>query len=157
MAKPVKHGNGYRIRYVDEHGIRQSETYAAYQDAKLALSRTAPRVAEVKIGLRAGKPLARTFDDLARWWLETRAVLKRSADDDRSMLQAHLLPAFAPRQLATLSRAYVDAYVAGKVALLSPKTVANHVTLLQTMLNAAVEMEPPWLLKAPWFGPPPVP
>jgi hypothetical protein len=38
MAKPVRHGSGWRIRGKGADGRRRSETFARFEDAKLALA-----------------------------------------------------------------------------------------------------------------------
>jgi hypothetical protein len=41
MAKPTKHRNKWRIRWVDYAGRRQSEVYERYQDAECTSAKTA--------------------------------------------------------------------------------------------------------------------
>lgn len=83
----------------------------------------------------------RTFSELAERWLDTRANEKRSKADDESMIRKHLRPAFG-----AITSEHVERYK-NERARLSPKTVANHLTLLGTMLRLAVELG--WLVSPP--------
>ncbi len=48
MAKPAKHGNAWRARWVDEHGRRQSKTFAEYEDADVFLVTKEADVVQIK-------------------------------------------------------------------------------------------------------------
>lgn len=56
MAKPVKHRNGWRIRWFDEKGKRQSAVYADYKVAQNEVRRRQLEVAEIKSGARSAPP-----------------------------------------------------------------------------------------------------
>ncbi len=72
MAKPVKHYGRWRIRWIDEHGVRQSETYDDHKDAAHKLREHEVHAEEVRLGLRRANPLDRTFDGLADYWTDNR-------------------------------------------------------------------------------------
>jgi integrase len=100
----------------------------------------------VKAGVQARPPEPHTFDELCDYWLRERAPKKRSEKDDKSMIEAHLRPAFGGLKVADLSVQRVDAYQRGRRHL-APHTVHNHLTLLISMLNCAVELH--WLVAVP--------
>lgn len=146
MAKPTKHRDKWRIRWTDHTGARQSEVYDRYRGAEQALRRHQIEVAEIRSGERLPVARGKTFDELCDYWLATRAKEKRSEKDDRSIIECHLRPAFGGVQLARLDVSLVDAFKGGQ-AHLAPHTVANHLTLLISMLNAAVDLG--WLRRVP--------
>jgi len=146
MAKPTKHRDRWRIRWTDHAGKRQSEVYKRYRDAEQALRRHQIEVAEIQAGERLPIARGKTFNDLCDYWLSTRAKEKRSERDDRSIIECHLRPAFGGVQLARLDVSLVDKFKGDQVHL-APHTVANHLTLLISMLNAAIDLG--WLRKAP--------
>ena len=94
MAKPVKHGDSWRIRWLDEHGRRQSAVFEEYKRAQAELSRRHVEVEEIRRGVRNATPPEKTFGDLCDYWLENRAPRKRSRKDDESIIRKHLRPAF---------------------------------------------------------------
>jgi integrase len=100
----------------------------------------------IKAGVQARPPEPHTFDELCDYWLRERAPKKRSEKDDKSMIEAHLRPAFGGLRVADLSVQRVDAYQRGRRHL-SAHTVHNHLTLLISMLNCAVELH--WLVAVP--------
>jgi len=102
-------------------------------------------------------PLDKTFDALADYWLEKRAPLKRSRKDDESIIRKHLRPAFGALKLRQIGTEDGDRYVIDKMQLddekdygdsrpIGEKTIANHLTLLTTMMNVATTFNVPWLL-----------
>ncbi len=52
MARPTKHNGKWRIRWLDEHGHRQSEVHDAHNEAVAQLARHQHEVEEIKRGLR---------------------------------------------------------------------------------------------------------
>jgi hypothetical protein len=63
VAKPTKHGAKWRIRWLDEHGHRQSAVFDDYRRAQTDLSRHQVEVEEVKRGIRNATPPEKTFSD----------------------------------------------------------------------------------------------
>ncbi|TAK32603.1 MAG: site-specific integrase [Myxococcaceae bacterium] len=146
MARPIKHGQKWRIRWIDEKGERRSAVYDTRPLAMRAQRAREHEVDEVKQGLRAPAPPDMKFTDLEDYWIKHRVPQKRSGQNDISIIKKHLHPAFRNRRLRDLGVHAVDALVA-TLATKHRKTVANVLTLLISMLNAAVELG--WLLKAP--------
>jgi len=158
VAKPTKHRGKWRIRWIDQKGERQSAVFDDYRRAQTELSRHQVEVEEIKRGVRNAPPPEKTFGDVCDYWLENRAPRKRSAKDDESIIRRHLRPAFGAMKVREVGVEDVDAYVTEKIdgEELSDKTVANHVTLLGTMLRTATTFKVPWLVAAPRFRKPKV-
>jgi integrase len=146
MARPVKFRGKWRIRWIDEFGKRQSDVFDDHKHAAAELRRHQHEVEEVRRGLRSPTPPDKTFGDLCDYWLENRAPQKRSQHHDVSIIRAHLRPAFGVLRLLDLGIQHADRFMVERKHLNS-KTVANIVTLLITMLNAAVDLG--WLHKVP--------
>jgi integrase len=158
VAKPTKHGDKWRIRWLDEHARRQSAVFDDYKRAQTELCRKQVEVEEVKRGIRNAAPPEKGFGDLCDYWLDKRAPRKRSRKDDASIIRKHLRPAFGEMKLRDLGVEDVDAYVNVKIdeEELSDKTVSNHVTLLATMLRLATTFKVPWVVSVPRFRKPKV-
>jgi integrase len=158
VAKPTKHGDKWRIRWLDEQGRRQSAVYDHYKRAQAELRRRQVEVEEVRCGIRNTPPPEKTFGDLCDYWLDKRAPRKRSQKDDESIIRRHLRPAFGAMRIGNLGVEDVDGYVNEKIdeVELSEKTVSNHVTLLGTMLRTATTFKVPWLHTVPRFRKPKV-
>ena len=147
MAKPQKLPNGtWRIRWKTEHGVRTSQTFPNYTEASSQLKIHLAHVEEVRKGLRSPAPADKTFGELCDYWLEKRLPQKRAGRNDESIIRKHLRPSLERVRLRELNIAHTDEYQTQR-AHLDKKTVANHLTLLISMLNTAVDLK--WLLKAP--------
>jgi integrase len=120
--------------------------HETHEAAARALRNAQTETEQVRAGVRRAAPAPKAFQELATYWLEHRTTEKRSAKDDRSILNTHLLPAFKSTALHELRVAEIDAYKATKRTL-SPKTLRNHLTLLAAMLRLAVELG--WLHSLP--------
>ena len=141
-----KRGVVWRIRYRDATGRRVLETLGKEPawSRKRAEAELRKRLVDVeRDGYR--KPERLTFADFAeRWWREYlpgRGLKLTTLDGYRQTLERHLLPAFGHLQLADLAERpeLVDRYVAEKMqAGLAPKTVTNHLLVLQVVLKRAV-------------------
>jgi integrase len=147
MAKPTKSGKKWRTRWIDENGKQQSGgTYDTYREADAQIKLHEAKVEEIKLGVRSPTPVDRTFNELCDYWLAKVTTQKRSSAADISMIRKHLRPDFGHLTIRTIGREQVDEYQAQRTHL-DKKTVANHLTLLISMLNVAVELN--WLIKAP--------
>ncbi len=153
MAKPIRHRGKWRIRWIDADGKRRSEVYEDHNDALRAQRRREVEADEIRAGTRAKQPEDRTFAELCDHWLDTRGAMKRSAKDDRSICK-RLREFFGDdRLLREIGVEDADAYI-DEHDDLSPKTLANHITLLITMLNYAASFREPWILRVPPFKKP---
>ena len=158
MAKPSKHGDKWRIRWLDERGERQSAVHDDYKVAQTELRRHQVEVEEIQRGIRNAPPPEKTCGDLFDYWIEKRAPRKRSQKDDESIVRRHLRPRFGNMRLRDLGVEDGDDYASEKIdgEGLGDKTVNNHLTLFTTMLNLAATFRVPWLLRVPKFKKPKV-
>jgi integrase len=146
MSVPVRHRGKWRIRWFDELGRRQSEVHDDHRDAVRALRAHEVRVDEIKRGVRRPEILDKTFDELADYWIANRVPQKRSGNHDESIIRCHLRPAFGPRKVRAITVEHLDAFAVERQSL-DPKTLANHLTLLGSMLRVAVDLD--WLDRVP--------
>ncbi|GDX78526.1 integrase [Deltaproteobacteria bacterium] len=153
IGAPYRRGDRWRIAWTDADNERRFATFRTKAEAAAEQARLKTETAAIKSGALARPPAAHTFNELADYWMEHRASRKRSEKDDRSIIEAHLRPHFGKMQVTKLDVRAVDAFrrrVAevepGKKPL-SDKTIHNHLTLLISMLNMAVELH--WLTSAP--------
>lgn len=124
-----------------------------YREACEQLSLRQADAQQIRSGATQRAPAPRHFDDLADYWLANRAAVKRSAKDDQSIVR-QLRAEFGTTLLSKLTATEVDNYARTKRHL-SPKTLRNHLTLLQTMLRKAHDLG--WLLAVPRVDKPRVP
>ena len=154
MAKPHKHGDKWRVRWVDASGGRQSAVFDDYKIAQTELRRKQVEAAEIKRGIRNAPPPEKTLDELCDYWLEKRAPRKRSQKDDISIIK-QLRAKLGSRKLRDIGVEDGDDYLADHDHL-SEKTLANHITLLVSMLRMATTFKVPWVLSVPKFNKPKV-
>jgi integrase len=154
MTRPIKHYDKWRIRLVDAQGKRRSETFDTFAAAQRRLNELLVEKDEICAGRRAPIDHDKTFDELCDYWMQRRAPKKRSAKDDESIIRAHLRPFFGSSLLRMIGTERIDAYATEK-GHLSQKTVANHLTLLKTMMNLAVDLG--WLGRTPKVHKPRIP
>jgi integrase len=146
QSKPFALRGKWGIRWSDEHGKRRKAIFASHADAEHVLAVELARVKEVKRGLRLGAPPKKTINELCDYWIEHRARQKRSGHHDESIIRAHLRPSFGTKLVSEISVADIDKFTCDRLHL-DKKTLANHLTLLGSMLNLAYELG--WLLKVP--------
>jgi integrase len=141
-----KRGVVWRIRYRDATGRRILETLGREPawTRKRAQAELRRRLVDVeRDGYQAPDKL--TFADFAQRWrteyLPGRGLKQTTLESYQQTLERHLLPAFGHQQLKTLEQQpqLIDRYITAKTrAGLSPKTITNHLLLLQVMLKRAV-------------------
>ena len=113
---------------IDTEGRRRSLSFEERKDALIAKALIDGGCREPGDELRRTKAQRRSFAELVEQWVAHRGAMKRSYKSDRSILDAHLLPAFGSTPLRALSVEAIDAFAAGKP--LKPKTIHNILTLL---------------------------
>ena len=145
-SAPRKFRDRWRITWTDYDGKRHFRLFERKGDAQRFQDARRAEAERVKTGMEARPPEPRTFDQLCAYWLEHRAATKRSPKDDTSMIEAHLRPAFGGLQLAAITLQRVDGYRRGRRHL-ADKTLHNHLALLISMFNLAIELG--WLVVAP--------
>jgi hypothetical protein len=146
MSRPVKHYDKWRIRWVDTQGKRYSRTFDDYNEAKRVLAQALHEVADVRVGLRVPVIQDKSYNDLCDYWITNRAPSKRSGNNDISIINKTLRPAFGHLKLRALSVAHTDEFSVNH-APRSLKTLANHLTLLISMLNKALDLN--WIDRVP--------
>lgn len=146
-GRPIRHGSKWRIRWVDESGIRRSEVFANKKDAELALNRRHVEAEERARGLRRLAPIDHTFKDLCELWVTTRGANKRSLRTDESMIRSHLMPAFGEKRILEIGTAEAEMFKAKRRGKLTENTVNHHLSLLISMLRHAKEIG--WLDEVP--------
>lgn len=144
MASPVKSKGKWRIRWTDETGRRRSEVFVKHGDAARELKLREAEVEEIKRGSRTAILGDRKLEDVFQYWIDHRVPEKRSGGDDLSIIKG-LRPLLGGVRLRDLSLSHIHAYEATKTHL-SRKTVTNHLTLLTSLLNTALELG--WVAKA---------
>ena len=141
-----KRGVVWRVRYRDASGRRILETLGKEPawNRKKAETELRRRLVDVeRDGYRA--PDKQTFAAFAERWLTEylpgRGLKVTTLDGYRQTLNRHLLPHFGAILLHELEHQpeLIDRYITTKTrAGLSPKTITNHLLLLQVMLKRAV-------------------
>ena len=149
MAKPTRHGNGWRIRYPWIDGKRRSETFRTKREAQLAYAQRMLDLERYRLGLSIQCFTDKTYDDLVARWTEFSLPRKRSAKDDISIMRCHLIPQFGGLMLRAITAERIEKFQRRLSAERSPKTVHNILTLLRSQLNYACDLE--WLPKVPKF------
>jgi integrase len=139
-------GVSWRIRYPDASGRRVLETLGQEPawNRKRAQTELRRRLVDVeREGYR--KPERTLFADFAQQWLDDylpgRGLKLTTLDGYRQTLNKHLLPHFGHLPLHQLEQQpeLIDRYITKKMRDgLAPKTVHNHLLLLQVMLKRAV-------------------
>ncbi len=153
IGTPYRRGAKWRIAWTDADGDRKFMTFRTKAEATAEQTRLKAEAAAIKSGAADRPPAPHTFDELCDYWLDHRAPRKRSADDDKSIIRAHLRPYFGKMQLTKIDVRAVDGF--SRVAaegpdggrLVSEKTHHNHLTLLISMLGLAVDLY--WLRTVP--------
>jgi integrase len=138
-------GAVWRIKYRDAAGKQVLETLGPEPPwtERKAQRELGKRLAAVDEGFR--KPERLTFGEFAdrfvRDYLPSRSLKPTTTENYRYLLNRHLLGFFAGVQLAELEARpeLIDAYIALKSdAGLSPKTIQNHLLLLNVMFRRAI-------------------
>jgi len=146
MAKPIKHGSNWRIRWMDANGKRRSEVHSSFDDAKFALKKKEFEAEDIRRGHRGCEPPGKTLGEMFDYWLKNRTPLKRRPKDDVCIIRRHLRPAFGHLKLSDFGIHHVDQFVADRRHL-SDKTLHNHLTHLTANLNLAHDLG--WLARVP--------
>jgi integrase len=140
-----KRGPVWRIKYRDAAGRQVQETLGPEPPwtERKAQRELGKRLAAVEEGFR--KPERVTFGDFAerfvRDYLPGRNLKRSTTENYRYIVDSHLLPFFGDVVLAELEALpeLIDGYIALKAENgLSPKTIQNHLLLLNVMLRRAV-------------------
>jgi integrase len=143
---PSRHGDGWSARWLDQTGVRRRMTFRFKRQAAVYERKMKGEQEEIRRGLRASPPPPKSIESLFTYWIEQRASQKRSGEHDRSIIRAHLRPAFGKLMLHEIGVAQIDKFIVER-SHLDKKTIANHLTLLGAMLKAAQDLS--WLVILP--------
>ena len=145
-ARPQRYRDGWRIRWTDHTGERQCRVFPQFAPADVFLKERVNEASRIRAHLQPAPPEPRTFGEVCDAWIANRAVFKRSAKDDKSMIETHLRPAFGKTPLHALGVTDVERFRVDRASK-APKTIHNLLVLYQSMLSYAVELG--WLLAVP--------
>ncbi|MGY1669529.1 tyrosine-type recombinase/integrase [Geodermatophilus sp. SYSU D00710] len=139
MASIAKRADGqWRARYRDATGREHARHFRRKVDAQRWLDGVTTAIETgAYVDPRAGRI---TVDEWAGRWLHSQAHLKPTTlARYRGILHGHLLPKWADRQLATLSHAEIQTWVADqRSAGMAAATVRKHFRVLSLVLDLAV-------------------
>jgi integrase len=148
MATPIRHRGKWRIRWIDENHARRSEVFDDYKTAAHVLKQREVTAEERRKGILPKAPVEHTFEELCTVWTENRGARKRSAKNDESICRK-LREFFGDdRPIRQIGVGDEDEYC-DEHDDLSPKTLANHITLLITMMNYVASFREPWIDRVP--------
>lgn len=153
-SAPQKYRDSWRIKWFDEKHKRHSACYLSYAEAEKALVFKKNEVEQIKLGVSHRYKEEKTFSDLSDYWLKDVAPLKRSYKDQISIIEKHLRPLFGKIKLKDINQEHGQTYIVSKGEL-SKKTIANHLTVLISMLNFAKDMK--WMREVPKIRKPKIP
>lgn len=144
--KPYQYRDKWRVRWFDENGIRQSATLDTETEASRFGKRMTIETQEIKQGIRSPRPVEKSFADACDYWLQYRAINKRSYKDDVSIIEKHFRPLFGAVALRSFNVHHADQYRTHR-ANLNPKTIHNHLTLMISILKVSHDLK--WLQDVP--------
>jgi hypothetical protein len=112
MLKPDKHGNRWRLRYVDPvSGERVSQTFKEIGEARVVAAKLNLEQERTRNGNLAEERIPdRTFSALCDEWLQNRALQKRSQADDVAIINSRLRPEMDTTLLRAIGVDHADRY-----------------------------------------------
>ncbi len=137
MAHIQRRGKSWRARYVGPDGRERSRSFARKADAERFLATAeADKARGVWIDPRLGR---RTLVEWSREFEGSRVNLEQTTKDQHeALLRTHILPAFGPRPLSSITEMQVQAFVAQLLAKgKAPSTASKVLGLLSQILEAA--------------------
>jgi integrase len=133
----------WALKFRDADGRQVWETlgYEPEWNEQKAERELGKRLEAVERG-RWRKPRRETFATFAEAfkskYLPARNLKPSTHDDYVSIIDTRLVPFFGDLELAKIDPVDIDAYAAEAMRSLSPKTIKNHLGLLNVMLKVAV-------------------
>ena len=101
---------------------------------------------EIREGIRSPRPVDKKFGDACDYWLQFRAINKRSYKNDVSIIEKHFRPLFGEVPLRSFSVHHADQYRLHRTDL-TIKTIHNHLTLMISILKVSHDLK--WLQEVP--------
>lgn len=146
-----EHGVSRRYKRSAGRGATKREAEAKARALYLELEKDPMAFVERFVAPAQTKAHALPFRDVAATFLAEHVETRCRPSTRRTheqMLRVHLVPAFGTRDLRDVRRPEVEAYVSQKLkAKLSPKSVANHVSVLSSLFDFAITRE--WTTENP--------
>lgn len=136
MAHKTPQGT-WRVRWIGVDGQRRSKCFKT----RVQALKFEVKACETYI---APEPSKQSFEEFANVWLEKYAAVHMapgSVKENRSVIFAHLVPAFGDVPLAGLTRFHLLSLQAELVKRVKPKTANNVIALAKTMALSAVDWE----------------
>lgn len=129
----------YRVRYRDPAGVQRSKTFDKLSQAKSFQSTVE---ADKARGTYVDQSLGRmTLGEYAELWLAMQTYGESTREQTAHRVRRHVIPSLGATPLAALRTSQVQAWVRAKLQELGPRTVRLLVSLLSSILNAAVDDE----------------
>lgn len=129
----------YRVRYRDPAGVQRSKTFPTASKAKNFASTVE---ADLLRGSYVDQSLGRmTLGEYAELWLAMQTYGESTREQTAHRVRRHIVPSLGPTPLAALRTSQVQSWVRAKQQELGPRTVRLLVSLLSSILNAAVDDE----------------
>jgi integrase len=166
MAVKVKHHRGAYWIFVDHKGQRKArrvgEGRAGKQAAELAAAKIAARLADGGPLVVETPPVAPSFEQAAREWLERYqslfAVRRSTLANREHFITRHLVPFFAGRQASGITAEMVEDFIGAKRAVggskrgkaLADSTIKVNLPTLRMILDYCVRRR--WLAANPLRG-----
>ena len=133
-----KKRHAWKVRYRDPDRVERSKTFTKKNEAEdFAAVIESDILRGDYVDPRSGKTL---FQDWAAKWLSTITVKPKTKVQYEGSLRSRILPTFGKRQLATIRRSDIQAWVAGmNDEGLSASRVHQCLVVLRQVLDAAVD------------------
>lgn len=129
----------YRVRYRDPAGVERSRTFPTAPKAKTFASTVE---ADKARGTYVDQSLGRmTVGEYAELWLAVQTYGESTREQTTHRVRRHIVPSLGTTPLAALRASQVQSWVRTKQQELGPRTVRLLVSLLSSILNAAVDDE----------------
>ena len=129
----------YRVRYRDPAGVQRSKTFPTASKAKNFASTVE---GDLLRGSYVDQSLGRmTLGEYAELWLAMQTYGESTREQTAHRVRRHIVPSLGPTPLAALRTSQVQSWVRAKQQELGPRTVRLLVSLLSSILNAAVDDE----------------
>lgn len=141
-------GVRYRVRYRDESGTMKSRSFNKKSDAaRFERDTLAALERGAYIDPRAGR---QTVSEFGLKWIATQPWRDSTRDRMLTVLEREVVPRFGSRQLTSVRRSEVQAWVGDMSQRLAPRTVVSYYRVLVALYRAAVEDD--LLLRTPCRG-----
>lgn len=133
-------GGGYEVHVAITDPITGEKRSKRVRRKSLSLAAARRLEADMRMSLLASpRDRVPTLSEIVDEWLAYQATVNGPAElaKKRQLLRDHILPAFGHVRLDCIDSRMVDRYKSEKLAVLAPKTVANHIACIKRLLHQA--------------------